>query len=181
MPKVGLEPTCLAAEDFESSASTIPPLGPDRGLANLKGAVNMLVGQNPTLSNKDRLRLGRAERIAILQLSRFQPDLKPFRPLGTGAMGKAVRHRHLTGVALQRVIADLLGRVDRLFEITGINGAELLFHIAAPDAGQTIRLQLDPDRDCVAFRLRHLIADLVGLAQNAKLVLHMMSNLMGHT
>ena len=27
VPKVGLEPTCLAAEDFESSASTIPPLG----------------------------------------------------------------------------------------------------------------------------------------------------------
>ena len=28
VPEVGLEPTCLAAEDFESSASTIPPLGP---------------------------------------------------------------------------------------------------------------------------------------------------------
>ena len=35
VPKVGLEPTSLAAEDFESSASTIPPLGPIRGLANL--------------------------------------------------------------------------------------------------------------------------------------------------
>ena len=28
VPKVGLEPTCLAATDFESAASTIPPLGP---------------------------------------------------------------------------------------------------------------------------------------------------------
>ena len=28
VPEVGLEPTSLAAEDFESSASTIPPLGP---------------------------------------------------------------------------------------------------------------------------------------------------------
>ena len=27
VPEVGLEPTRLAAEDFESSASTIPPLG----------------------------------------------------------------------------------------------------------------------------------------------------------
>ena len=40
VPKVGLEPTCLAAEDFESSASTIPPLGPSPPLANLKAAVN---------------------------------------------------------------------------------------------------------------------------------------------
>lgn len=28
VPEVGLEPTCLAAADFESAASTIPPLGP---------------------------------------------------------------------------------------------------------------------------------------------------------
>lgn len=30
VPKVGLEPTSLAAADFESAASTIPPLGPTR-------------------------------------------------------------------------------------------------------------------------------------------------------
>lgn len=31
VPKVGLEPTRLAAGDFESPASTIPPLGPLSG------------------------------------------------------------------------------------------------------------------------------------------------------
>lgn len=40
VPKVGLEPTCLAAEDFESSASTIPPLGPVFRVINLKADVN---------------------------------------------------------------------------------------------------------------------------------------------
>ncbi len=41
VPKVGLEPTCLAATDFESAASTIPPLGPrGQGLAPLPADVN---------------------------------------------------------------------------------------------------------------------------------------------
>ena len=41
VPKVGLEPTCLAATDFESAASTIPPLGPARqGLTPARPAVN---------------------------------------------------------------------------------------------------------------------------------------------
>lgn len=41
VPEVGLEPTSLAAADFESAASTIPPLGPlKRGLAPRAGRVN---------------------------------------------------------------------------------------------------------------------------------------------
>ena len=34
VPEVGLEPTYLAAADFESAASTIPPLGPSCRLTN---------------------------------------------------------------------------------------------------------------------------------------------------
>jgi hypothetical protein len=40
VPEVGLEPTRLAAEDFESSASTIPPLGHIPAISPYPGGVN---------------------------------------------------------------------------------------------------------------------------------------------
>ena len=95
-------------------------------------------------------------------------------------MGKRVRHRLATGVALQRVVADLPGRVHRLFKVTGFDGPELLLHMPRPDAGKTVRLQLDHHRNRVAVGLRHLGARGIGLRQNAQLVLHMMADLMRH-
>ena len=43
VPEIGLEPTSLAAGDFESPASTIPPLGPrNKPLALALAAVNAI-------------------------------------------------------------------------------------------------------------------------------------------
>jgi hypothetical protein len=61
---------------------------------------------------------------------------------------EAFRHHITLGPALDRVIADLLGRIERLLEIAALEQA-LLRGVVAPDAGEAIGLQLDPDRHLV--------------------------------
>ena len=95
-------------------------------------------------------------------------------------MREAFRTRNPAGFLLQCVIADLTRGVHRLFEIAGLDHAEPVAHLFAPDAGQTIGLQFDAHRNLVGLRVADLGAQAVGLAQNAQLVLHMMADFMRH-
>ena len=71
VPEARLELASLAAEDFESPASTIPPLGPlARHLE--PGVARVNAGQTPGSSKIVGL-----ERVAIGQLARLQPDHEP--------------------------------------------------------------------------------------------------------
>ena len=92
-------------------------------------------------------------------------------------MGIAMRIGPLPGMTLQIIIADLLGGVQSLLQITGLQHA---LDKRRPNPGQTIRLQLDTHGNGVAVGLAALGANSVGLTQDPQLVLHMMGHLMGN-
>ena len=73
VPKVGLEPTCLSAADFESAASTIPPLGP-------LSAVYPQAGGASTVPQAALQIVGR-KGVAFPDLSRDKANGKPSRSL----------------------------------------------------------------------------------------------------
>ena len=144
VPEVGLEPTRLAAGDFESPASTIPPLGPRSAGFNRPPAPRQSEGSE----------VGCRKRVAIGDLAGLQPDGEPALALLGRAVGEGVRHRALARVALEGIVADLAGGVQRLFEVSGFDGAEVLRGVSRPDAGEAIGLKLHPDRDLVAVAAR---------------------------
>ena len=127
-----------------------------------------LVACPSSLRRQPLSRIVHTECVAVRQLSRLQTGLKPARPLRARAMGKAFRHRNPAGIALQRVVADLLGSIDRLFEIALLDRAE---RSAAP-RGPRCRTGNRPETRCApkcrCFRSLRLRADLVGLAKDAK-------------
>lgn len=92
----------------------------------------------------------RRERIAIFDTAALETALEPFRALCRGAVVETVRHHIATGLLLQRIVADLVGGVQRLLEVTGFENALLLGELA-PDAGITIRLKLDTHRHLVGI------------------------------
>ena len=95
-------------------------------------------------------------------------------------MGKRVRLHPLTGIALQRVIADLPGGIHRLHQIATLQTIKPGIGGLRPDAGQTIGLQFDAHRQGVAFLLADLRALAVDLIEDPQRILHMMGHFMRH-
>jgi hypothetical protein len=69
--------------------------------------------------------------------------LKPGLALLGCAMGKRMRLHGAPSVTLQRVVANLGGRIHRLCDVTALKTVESFLRITRPDAGQTIGLQFD--------------------------------------
>ena len=91
VPEARLELASLAAEDFESPASTIPPLGPPgAGLGKTGPLVN--VGRTSKIVG--------LERVAVSQLAGLQTRHEPARTLLRGTVGEGMRHRALAGLSL---------------------------------------------------------------------------------
>ena len=91
-------------------------------------------------------------------------------------MVETVRHDEALRLALQRVVANLICRVQRLFKIALLKYA-FLRRRARPDAGEAVGLQFDADRHGVRLALAHALAHLVELRQNSGDVLHMVADL----
>jgi disulfide bond formation protein DsbB len=166
VPEARFELARLAAEDFESTASTVPPLGPSGA------AFSRPFGRRQS-------QLIRIERITGGDVARLQARQKPARALFRCTVRKCVRHRCLSGVGLQGIIADLLGCIQRLKEIGTVKPAHFA-RMIGPDPGKTIGLQFDLHRDEVAFFLRGHGAFRILTLQNTQTVLHGMGHFMGH-
>ena len=69
--------------------------------------------------------------------------LKPGLALLGCAMGKRMRLHGAPSVTLQRVVANLGGRIHHLCDVTALKTVEPFLRITRPDAGQTIGLQFD--------------------------------------
>ena len=176
-----LELASLAAEDFESSASTIPPLGPTIGCSQACAARQPARKQPAQRSsNPGASQTVRGKSVAVGHLAGFPADHEPARPLLGGAMGEGVGHRALPGTGLQGVVTDLSGRIHRLFQIPPLDHAEGLRGLTRPNAGIAVGLQFHLHRNGIAFGLVDLLPDPVRLTKGAKLILDVMPDLMGH-
>ena len=111
------------------------------------------------------------QRIAIAELAGIEALLEPLHALGRSAVVKAVGNDIALRALLQRVVADLLGSIQRFFKIAGLQDALLLRELA-PDAGKAIGLQLDAHRHLVCIDLVHRPAGLVELRQDAEQILN---------
>ena len=91
-------------------------------------------------------------------------------------MGEAVGHDIALRALLQRVVADLVGGVERLLDVARLEQT-LLVGVIGPDTGEAVGLQLDAHRKLVGIGLPHRPAHLVELGQDADEVLHVMPDL----
>src|SRR5579871_966741 len=122
----------------------------------------------------------RAERIAGLDRALLIAGHEPALALRSRAMREGVRHNAACRLALQGVIADGGGRGQRRIDVPRLEEVRSFLLLAVdPDAGQTIRLQLDPHLERVRLGLaRHLLLHLRHARDDAEQVLHVMASLM---
>ncbi len=92
-------------------------------------------------------------------------------------MRKAIRHYTPLTLLLQAVIANGLGGVQRLFQVTGFQNA-LLLHIMAPDTGKAVRLKLHTHGQTVHLRLRRTLLHLTHLRLDTQQLLYMVADFM---
>ena len=67
-------------------------------------------------------------------------------------MGEGIRDDSALALALQAVVADGGGRVQRFLDVAGLDDVTLL-GVIGPDAGEAIGLELDPDRQRIGLAL----------------------------
>ena len=97
VPEAGLEPARLSTVDFESTASTIPPLGQVHK-GRLNGPCTIV---NHELSHNDETFLIQCSKgIALVHAPRFIATRKPFLALLGCAVGECMRHRAASRIAL---------------------------------------------------------------------------------
>jgi hypothetical protein len=83
------------------------------------------------------------ECIAGRDLRRVISGLKPALALLGCAVGKCMRLHGAPRIALQRIVADLGRRINRLCDVSALKTVEPVLRISRPDAGQTIGLQFE--------------------------------------
>src|SRR5262249_10178095 len=132
------------------------------------------------------LQLRRLEGVAACDRAAAQAGHEPALALLGRAMGEAVGHHVALRTPLQRVVADRRRRAHGGFDVALFDegrfalAAQGLVLFTGPDAGETVGLQLDPHLDLIGVgptaggALR-----LLRLGQDSKLVLHVMTDLVG--
>ncbi len=78
-----------------------------------------------------------AKRIAHFQLATIETALEPLGALGRCSMIKALRHHITLTAPLQRIVADLMCRVKRFFEVACFQNT-LLLRVIAPYSREAI-------------------------------------------
>src|ERR1700729_398098 len=125
------------------------------------------------------LKLRGTEGVASVNLTGRKTALEPRDSLCTRAVGKCLRDDRTARLALERVVADPGGGVQGGFNISGFKTPPALFLRAVrPHTGKTVGLQLDTDAEGVRLCFAAAFTLGICLAENAKQVLNMMSDLM---
>jgi hypothetical protein len=113
-------------------------------------------------------------------IAAFIAPLEPPLSLITGAMSKAFGLHDTACIALQRVIANLCGRIHRLGDIAPFDAAKSGLRAACPDPCVAIGLQFNPHGKRTGNCFAGMRPDLIGLSQYAQLVLNAMRDFVGH-
>src|SRR3984957_14031823 len=122
----------------------------------------------------------RRDRIAGRDLAAVKAAGEPALALFRRAVGEGVGHDIALHLLLQPVVADRGRGLQGLVDVAGIEEMVLLLGAVRPDAGETIGLQLDAHLELVRLDLAGGgLLRLPDLRQDAKLVLHVMADLVG--
>src|SRR5580692_2992247 len=98
-----------------------------------------------------------SKRVAGIDLTGTDPALEPGNAFRAGPMGEGLRNDRSAGAALQRIVADLRGRVERRFNIPRFEAPTLLLlRAVGPHTGEAIRLQFEPHAERIGLRLAGL-------------------------
>jgi len=119
------------------------------------------------------------EGVAGADLALRDAALEPVHALRRGAVGEGVRHHFAARLALQGVVADGRGGVERAFDVALLDDVTRLIGVVSPDAGKTVGLQFQAHRQGVGLLFGHGAARLVDFPGNAEEVLHVMADFMG--
>ena len=93
------------------------------------------------------LEVAALERVAAVDAARLDAALEPVDALRAGAVREGLGHDRALRLALQRVVADLRGGVERRLDVARLEApALLLLRTGRPDAGEAVGLQLDAAR-----------------------------------
>src|SRR3954447_24055195 len=134
------------------------------------------------MTNTFPLKLQRAlrKRVAGLHRALLVAGHEPLLALRSGAVGETVGHHPARRLPLQRIVADRGCRPQCRIDIAGLDEARTLLLFAIdPDAGKTIRLQLDLDLQRVGFRLAAgLLLQPLHARQDAEQVLDVVARFM---
>src|SRR4030095_541800 len=115
-----------------------------------------------------------------LPRARLPPRPHPFLALGAGSVGEAFGYDSAAARALERVVADLGGRVHGLFDVALLQYLAGILGVMGPDTGEAVGLQFHFDAHGVVLALAGLAAQALHLAGDAQLVLHVVAHLVGN-
>src|SRR5689334_8895778 len=125
-----------------------------------------------------RSELGRVERVALIEAAALEAALEPADALRRGAVGEGVGDDGAARLALQPVVADRGGGVERLLDVSLLEHVAALLGAARPDPGEAVGLKLEPDREPVRVgAAARLLLGRVHLARDAEQRLHVMADL----
>src|SRR3954447_7160887 len=134
------------------------------------------------MTNTFPLKLQRAlrKRVAGLHRALLVAGHEPLLALRSGAVGETVGHHPARRLPLQRIVADRGCRPQCRIDVALFDEARTLLLFAVdPDAGKTIRLQLDLDLQRIGFRFAAgLLLQPLHAWQDAEQILDMMPRLM---
>ena len=143
------------------------------------------VARNPTrkltfdLLRVDRLsalQVRRVKRVALAEIAGLVAFAKPADALLGGAVREGIGHDVALRAALEIIVAHHTGRAHRFVDIAGFDDVLDAIGMTRPDAGEEIRLKLEPDGELVVFRLTDAPARRLHAITDAEQILHMMSN-----
>ena len=125
---------------------------------------------------------GLLEGLARLYISAIEAAAKPGDSLLGRTVGKAIRRDPRSGHPLDAVVADRGGSVQPFIDVAGLelhfplSGPARLRGVMAPDAGETVGLQLEPDRQLVLLIWTRLL-EAADLRLDAEQMLHVVPKL----
>jgi hypothetical protein len=95
-------------------------------------------------------------------------------------VGKCIGHDITLGLPLQAIVSDGRSALQRRFDITWLDELPLCLGALRPNAGKAIGLQLHPDLQRIRLSLVHSTLRFLHLCQYSKLVLNVVTDLVGN-
>src|SRR5678815_4849468 len=108
-------------------------------------------GRRDELEATQSLGATRGEGVALADFAGLEAAAEPLDALRRGAVGEVVGHHAPLSLALQAVVPDGGGGAEGFVEVAFFQDVAGLVGVVGPDAGETVGLQLHPDRQRVGF------------------------------
>ena len=121
----------------------------------------------------------RPERVALIDAPGVQSPFEPLHPLGSGAVGPALRHDVPLRTALNHVVPDRRRGPQPFLDVARLQDLPLLVGVMRPHPGQAVGLELHQDRQGVRLLRARPPPHAMDLLRDPQQVLDVMAHLVG--